>query len=575
MNREDIQDFLEMVKPATQLPSSVATLRSKIPETQPRPVAQDEDEYASIGLDGLLSATEKLLAVNRGLEPTDERDSLVFKRFMTTDKILAERIKMDADRTRQKMMYVLAKQRNLRGMYPFAFDSYSNGMILGNPLTAPLEEINPLHLMEQSRRATQMGPGGIGSDNAITEGMQAIHGSQFGFLSTLEGPECMDDESEVYTQEGWIPWPEVRDDAIFACRVNGRLEWHKADRIVREYYAGPMLRAQSSTLRMCVTPNHRVLHHWGNGNLQVAAADHVYGKSIKIPIRHAPLLAREDWDTFVLSPIPKGGNAQKTFEAFDIGDWCEYVGWFLAEGDIREGMINITQCPKANPENHARLGQLHRRMGIVGDRFSGTCEKFSSGAKQLLTYFAPYQGKGCYEKWIPEELFQAPVEARMRLLEALLRGDGRWNVKRMCYCTVSERLAKSVERLVISLGYTAFIRQEKDKRAHVKTTNYVVSIHRQLSRQPAPTQWFVDEDYAGTVYCATVPGGFLHVRGSKKHSGFWSGNSEKIGIDTRMAWGTKIGTDGKLYQLFRDWRSGKLRYMSPEDLDGKVVKLPD
>lgn len=577
MEREEIQEFLDMVKPATQLPDSISRLRSRVPETQPRPQPKDDDgeEYSPVGVDGLLAATEKLLAVNRGLEPTDERDSLVFKRFLTTDKLLAERIKLDADKTRQKLMYMAAKRKNLKMLHPFMFDGYANGMLLGNPLSAPLEEINPLHLMEQSRRATQMGPGGIGSDQAITEDMQAIHGSQFGFLSTLEGPECMDAASEVYTQEGWIPWPEVRDDTIFACRVNGRLEWHKADRIVREYYAGSMIRAQSSTLRMCVTPNHRVLHHWGNGNLQVAAAEHVYGKSIKLPIRHAPLLALEDWDTFVLPAIPKGGNARKTFDTFDIGDWCEYVGWFLAEGNIHDGMINITQCPNTNPENHARLVQLHRRMGIVGDSFNGTCNKFSSDAKQLLAYFAPYQGKGCYEKWIPEELFQAPVEARTRLLEALLRGDGRWNAKRMCYCTVSERLAKSVERLAISLGYTAFIRQEKDKREHVKNTNYVVSIHRQLSRQPSSAQWFVDKDYAGTVYCATVPGGFLHVRGSKKHSGFWSGNSEKIGIDTRVAWGTKIGSDGKLYQLFRQRRTGKLRYMSPEDLDGKTLKLPD
>lgn len=191
-----------MVKPAATLNPTVAKLRKTIPEVKPRKdVMDDDEEYVPVGLDGLLSASEKLLAVNRGLEKTDDRDSLVFKRFMTTDKLLAEGVKMDADKIRQKAMYAVAKHKNLRSLHPYAFDSYSERMILGNPLTAPLEEINPLHLMEQARRATQMGPGGIGSDNAITEDMQAIHASQFGFLSTLEGPES--EKIGIDTRMAW------------------------------------------------------------------------------------------------------------------------------------------------------------------------------------------------------------------------------------------------------------------------------------------------------------------------------------------------------------------------------------
>jgi DNA-directed RNA polymerase beta subunit len=225
MNREDIDKFLGIIKPAATLHPSVVKLRSQVPETQPRQIDTEEEEFTPVGLDGLLAATEKLLAVNRGLEPTDERDSLVFKRFMTTDKLLAERVKMDADKMRQKTMYALAKQRSLKPLHPFVFDGYSDGMILGNPLTAPLEDINPLHLMEQARRATQMGPGGIGSDNAITEDMQAIHGSQFGFLSTLEGPES--EKIGIDTRMAW--GSKIGTDGklyqLFRNRKNGKLRY--------------------------------------------------------------------------------------------------------------------------------------------------------------------------------------------------------------------------------------------------------------------------------------------------------------------------------------------------------------
>jgi DNA-directed RNA polymerase beta subunit len=53
----------------------------------------------------------------------------------------------------------------------------------------PLEEINPLHLVEQSRRITQMGPGGIPSDSSITMETAALHPSTFGFVSPIESPE--------------------------------------------------------------------------------------------------------------------------------------------------------------------------------------------------------------------------------------------------------------------------------------------------------------------------------------------------------------------------------------------------
>ncbi len=152
-------------------------------------VPHPEDDDVPVGVHGILAATEKLLAVNRGLVPSDERDSLIFKRIHTTDKLMAERVVLDADKTRLNALRRAAKTRNLSGMTPFHFNGYTEGHLLGNPLSMPLEEINPLSLVEQSRRVTQMGPGGLGSDDAITDEARALHPSTFGFLSAIEGPE--------------------------------------------------------------------------------------------------------------------------------------------------------------------------------------------------------------------------------------------------------------------------------------------------------------------------------------------------------------------------------------------------
>ena len=152
--------------------------------------ADDVDpDTTPIGIRGIIASTEKLLAINRGLTEPDERDSMQFKQLMTPDKLMRERVKMDADKVRLNLMRRVARFKNLKPVNAGVFDSYATGLIIGNPLSSPLEEINPMHLVEQARRITHMGPGGLPSEDAISVDAQMVHPSQFGFVSPSEGPE--------------------------------------------------------------------------------------------------------------------------------------------------------------------------------------------------------------------------------------------------------------------------------------------------------------------------------------------------------------------------------------------------
>lgn len=164
-------------------------------------VMDDGEDYVNVGLDGILASSEKLLAINKGLEKPDDRDDLKFKRVWNTHDMIRERIVRDAGKVRRQMLYRLAKQRSLKPVHSGYFDSYVEGQIIGNPLSSPLEEINPMHLMENSRRMTLMGPGGIGSPDAITEAAQGVHASSFGFLSPIEGPES--ERAGIDTRFAW------------------------------------------------------------------------------------------------------------------------------------------------------------------------------------------------------------------------------------------------------------------------------------------------------------------------------------------------------------------------------------
>jgi hypothetical protein len=560
--------------------------------TEPDDIIDDNEPYVPVGIGGLVAASEKLLAVNRGLEDPDEREALGFKKILRLPDQIAERIRLDTTQSRRKLVRLAAKRRSLQHVMPLFMDDEASGAFIGNPLGSPIEEINPMQTLEQARRITAMGPGGIGSPESITLSMQAVHPSQFGFISPVEGPECFDAQTEVYTARGWVKWPDVKDDEIFACNQAGRLVWCAASRIVRTKYKGRMILGENESIRMCVTPNHRVLNT-RDINYRWDTAEEVFAKTIKIPITHGAYQGKNTSEFFTLASVAKTNSNQRAFDKFDLGDWAEYLGWWLAEGSLflgerngqKVGQVRVHQCPITNPGNHERIRQLMIRMGLMGENAQKRNNNLSASCKQLWNYFSQWSA-GCYDKWIPEECFEWPAEARSRMLHALLWGDGRFNKKRMAYCTVSWRLACSVEKLAISLGFPAFIRIEADRRERVTTTNYVVSISRAKNRTLKSRThkhsngkfygaYWSDFTYDGTVYCATVPGGMLLVRGKPGTAGFWSGNSERAGIDVRVAMGVKIGSNGRLYRKMLNPRTGDWHWVSPEDLMDKTVQLPD
>lgn len=186
INLEELTSILQ--KPAAY--EAIRTQEEKRKESVPEfELDDDGEEYMPVGIDGVLASTEKLLAMNRGLVAPDERDSLKFQKILRPHAMLRESIKMDAGKVARTAMYQAAKRKNLKGLQPGAFDAYVNRLLIGNPLTSPLEEINPMQLVANARRVTKMGPGGLGSDQSITEEAQNVHPSQFGFISCIEGPE--------------------------------------------------------------------------------------------------------------------------------------------------------------------------------------------------------------------------------------------------------------------------------------------------------------------------------------------------------------------------------------------------
>lgn len=206
--------------------TSPVTVEQPVKEFKPDfELDDDGEEYMSVGVDGVLAASEKLLAMNRGLVQADERDSLTYQKIFRPNNLFRERIKMDSGKIGRSVMYQAAKRKNLSGLLPGAFDGYIDAVLRGNPLTSPLEEINPMQLKENARRITKMGPGGIPSSESITPEAQAVHPSQFGFIDSVAGPESERAGIDVRAAYGTKVGSNGRIYQKFLDRKTGKYKW--------------------------------------------------------------------------------------------------------------------------------------------------------------------------------------------------------------------------------------------------------------------------------------------------------------------------------------------------------------
>jgi hypothetical protein len=450
-------------------------------------------------------------------------------------------------------------------------------MVVGHQLSMPLEEINTCHLIEQQRRITQLGPGGIPTDS-VTPESQALHPSSFGFLCAISGPECHSSDSEVYTKQGWVAWPKVNNNTLFACRINGRLDFHRAERLIVEPYSGDMIGAEARGINFLVTPNHRFWVSTDNteSRFHWETAEMIYRKARCFIASHEPYVGTY---TDALFSIEQDARSRRNIPATSVDKWAHLVGWFIAEGWCTRNGIGIAQYWDAHPEKYAYLQEFLTSLGFgKWTKFSNN-HGFSFGSCTLCDHFS-ILGKQDV-RYIPEYLDEFPISARQNLLNALILGDGHEEHNGILkYFTISPRLADDVECLMISLGHVVSrgILPKEDgiigtRVIHRNFDRHLISALLTKIKYLVKCNYF-KTPYDGLVYCATVPGDMLFTRRGSG-VGFWSGNSSAIGVDTRAAHGTRIGDDGKIYQKYLNRHTNKHQWLSPSDLIHSTVGLPD
>jgi DNA-directed RNA polymerase beta subunit len=134
-------------------------------------------------------ATQKLINISRGDEEEDDRDAPEHSKVSSVEDFVRDRIDLDAGKTARQLLWKIRRDKNLNKIGRGALDPYMTSLILGSGLAAPLEETNPLQILDQQHRITKLGEGGIPSAEAVTDEARDVNPGQAGFIDLIAGPE--------------------------------------------------------------------------------------------------------------------------------------------------------------------------------------------------------------------------------------------------------------------------------------------------------------------------------------------------------------------------------------------------
>lgn len=542
----------------------------------------------------LLDSATKVLKLSRGEAKEDYRDGLEFQKIDGPADYFAERIIRDGGGIARNILWRLSRRGNFEDLPTAPMNKHVDAIFNESRHASYIDGSSMFSPIDLSTRITRIGEGGISGVRTAPSETRAVQDSFAGFIDPVRSVECYDELTEVMTESGWKFFRDLTPSDELACMRNGVLEFHTPEKLQDYDYDGPMYTAKSAYIEYAVTPGHRMYtrpqsHSKKNYHPKYkfeAAEDVAKCSRLVMCGGHGPVKGTSR--DFILPPVQPGKcigkevqqprHVKNVTDPIDIGDWCEFLGWYLSEGsfNIKAGeekgkvsyKTSISQCFEASPENYEAIRKLLEKLPFV---YSESYDKkaFTISTKQMALYVSQFGHSS--DKFIPKEVFYAPIDARERFVAAAMAGDGgvdTYSGEKHTYHTSSKQLASDMQRLLFGLGWSTRITWRDDDREERYLRMYRVRRHKANERlithrsiKNYEDGMYLTVPYKGKVYCATVPGGLLYVKRNNSY-GMWCGNSLRVGLDLYLANGVRKGDDGRLYTKMHNAKTGKEEWVS-------------
>ena len=346
---------------------------------------------------------------------------------------------------------------------------------------------------------------------------------------------CFDDLTEVLTNQGWKFFDDLgcSEEVCSLNQETNSIEFQAPSNYTQFHYEGQMYLYEGRRLNLCTTPEHRHFVRTRRGEYKLESAEDCFG----LPRIH---LRTGNWDGQELHEITipgrsEGAGRHKKFfdsKSYDADAFLAFFGFWVTEGCVGQGKVNIGQCKKTNPETYQEIVEAVEALGYEPWKYDTTIGFSDPRLAEWLSQFGKAK-----KKWIPREFLGATQHQLKILAEALFGGDGgiyfreKDNHTRFELFTSSPRLADDYQELALKLGWSANIKPQPGEYG----TEYVVrwsmkdEVWTNNDKRYSNESW---THYDGNVYCVEVPNHVIYVR--RKGIPVWSGNCTKILPDHEM-----------------------------------------
>lgn len=366
----------------------------------------------------------------------------------------------------------------------------------------------------------------MGDDQAIVDAARISYGSGTKRVSKdrhlirylLRHWHCYDDQTEVLTSDGFVPWPDVKESmklGIWDPAAN-TLCYEEPEYLTRDPYKGDMYRVDHGGVDLLVTPEHsmwvRLKDQWdassksqGWSGYRLIPANELGDRSCVRYSKIAPMVA----PTWTGEGFPPCNEPQALLEL---------IGFFIGDGSARGSRTNgIDFHLKKKREIEflhdcvARVGWAMREFPSYGGR-----RKFCVYAEGIGHQFEEMFYWNDNKKHLPDWCLRLGRDDAAAVLNGMRHSDGSEKRGAWVYYTGSCRLAEQVQILGLHAGEACHISQTDQPEPY--DPMYRVMFMSRM-REPVVNQGKVQtsmEPYDGMIYCAKTRTGILVVRRNGK-----------------------------------------------------------
>lgn len=363
---------------------------------------------------------------------------------------------------------------------------------------------------------------------------------------------CYDDETEVLTRKGWKKFSNLGMRDELACMSDfGELLWEHPSEIQSYDYDGDMLRFETTSIDLLVTPNHNMwTFDYDKRSKESRIWKFLPAENLKNN-RYGFVKNVKVWNgvrtNFV---IPKHPTKHIQFPEISLTEnqsdaLFELLGFWITDGSYNKGVkggssIIISQ---SKPSRCERIEYLCSILPFRWRRDDKN-NQYHIDNLRLMNFVSGLFGINAktFTARVPQVIKESSVEQIQRFIDGVVGGDGNVHKKNnhVVVYTSSYLFAGDLQDLFLKLGLSANIRTITPRNrkeicgAGVKSHNvsYVVSVHGKkrseitILDKGCAYQFGNVIPYSGKIWCATVPYHRLYIRRNGKT--VWCGNSHEV-----------------------------------------------